>query len=460
MSDEGVIGTGEAGLERIRKELEGGTFNSIRRALPDEEIERACRESGHRYRRRLITPVVTVLHMIASALWPEASFKAGWHLLWDATASRLPEAAGRSPGSGSISKARNRLPLSMWRRLFSGVCERAAALSAPFAKWHGHRVVMMDGTCVSMADERALADAFGRAMTRDGPSRYPLARLVIVALANTMCVLDHALDPYGTDETRLGRELLRGLRPGDLLMADRRFAGAALYHLYTSLGLEFLTRIHQAIKMKSLRRLWDCGPGDFVAEMKIDPTYRRKDASLPATVRVRLIRVVLRSRGKREVTWLVTSLLDAKVYPARDIIELYARRWRVETLFRELKINLSTDILRSKTPEGVRKEVIARLTALNVLRMIVLEAAIKHGVDPLRISFINATRTVLLFAPALATEPFWKLLAIYRAMLAEIASHIVPLRPGRNEPRAVRRELRQYPLLRTTRQAWRLANVA
>jgi len=85
-----------------------------------------------------------------------------------------------------------------------------------------------------------------------------------------------------------------------------------------------------------------------------------------------------------------------------------------------------------------------------------LEAAIDNDdVDPIRISFVYAVRTIVMFTPALATEPIWKLPKIYKAMLAEIAAHLVPERPGRNEPRAVTRERKHYPKLKTTREVWR-----
>ena len=92
--------------------------------------------------------------------------------------------------------------------------------------------------------------------------------------------------------------------------------------------------------------------------------------------------------------------------------------------------------------------------------MIILEAAIEHDVDPLRISFVHAVRAIIVFAPALATTPIWNAPSVYRAMLKEIAAHTVPQRPGRQEPRAIRRETKHYPSLRTTRRAWRLTHVA
>jgi len=156
-----------------------------------------------------------------------------------------------------------------------------------------------------------------------------------------------------------------------------------------------------------------------------------------------------------KVVWFVTSLLDPAAYPAKEIVELYARRRRIETLLGQFKVRLSADVLRSKTPDGVLKELAARMVALNVVRAIMLEAAAAHGQDPLTLSFAHALRAVLAFAPALATAPAWKLPAIYEAMLSEIAARRVPLRPGRLEPRAVRREKKHYPRLRVTREQWR-----
>jgi len=90
----------------------------------------------------------------------------------------------------------------------------------------------------------------------------------------------------------------------------------------------------------------------------------------------------------------------------------------------------------------------------------VFAAAENQTKDPLRFSFVFAVRAIVSFAPALGIEPFWKLRVIYRAMLREIAAHPIEWRPGRNEPRMVRRDWKHYPMLTTTRAEWRKAYVA
>lgn len=444
----------------ISGKIEEMTFNSIRKILPDKAIEDACNAVGYRYRQRMITPIVTVLHMILAAIWPEESFAASWQILWTSFSSMFTEYGGKSPSLGSVAKARYRLPLEMWKKLFEWLSLQAQNLSQSFDKWKGHRVVLLDGSCVSMPDNPELFEEFGRPTGCHGKCRYPLARLVTLCIAGTMTVLDYALGRYDQDENSLARPLLGKLRKGDLLLADRHFAAAHFYWYYKSLGLEFLTKAHQRLKISRIKPIQSYSRYDFLGWLNINKTYRRKDPQLPVKIMVRFIRTVVRDRGQRKTVWLVSSLLDDRLYRAKEIALLYGKRWRIETLFREVKINLSADVLRSMCPQAIRKEAAARLIAVNIVRMIMIEAAIEKNVDPTRISFVHAVRAILMFAPALACEPIWKLPQIYKAMLVEIGTNLVPERPGRNEPRAVTRERKHYPKLRTTREQWRVAYAA
>lgn len=449
------IGTDALGTSGVSSKLQQVTFNSVRKVLPDSVIQQACRKVGHTYRQRVLTPIVTMLHMILAAIWPEESFQASWQLLWDSAVAAFPMLAGKRPSSGSLAKARLRLPLCLWQQVWEYLAGKVQELSEPFACWRGHRVVLIDGTCVSMPDTPSLHGHFGTSTGRGGKRHYPLARMVTAALANTMTVIAYAVGRYDQSEQALLRPLLGGLRQGDLLVADRHFAGANLYAEYLAAGLNFLTRVHQRLRVSRLRPLAGYPANDFVTDLPMGQAYRRGDATLPASVRVRLTQAVLRIRGRREVVWFVSSLLDDAAYPAAEIVQLYARRWRIETLFLQVKVRLSADVLRSKTPGGVLKEMAARLAAVNVVRAIMLEAAAAHGQDPMALSFVHALRAILAFAPMLATAAGWKLPAIYEAMLCEIAACRTAIRPGRLEPRAIRREMKHYPRLCITRAEWR-----
>jgi hypothetical protein len=329
-----------------------------------------------------------------------------------------------------------------------------------YDKWKGHRVVLADGTCVSMADKPLLFKEFGTNDGYHGKGKYPLARLVTLCLANTMTVINYAIGRYNQDETALLFSIMENLQKGDLLLADRHFAAAHYYWYYQQMDVEFLTRAHQCLKISRVKRIHSYSRHDFIGYVNIGKNYRLKNPRLPAHVMVRFIKAMVCIRGQRKEIWFATSLLDDRRYPAKAIVELYGRRWRIETLFREFKVNFSADVLRSQSPDGVRKEIIARLTAINIVREIMLEASAEHDVDPQRISFVGALRAIIGFSPALASSSVWLLPVIYRAMLTEIASAIVPERPGRIEPRMVRREWQHYPTMKQTRTLGRLKYVA
>jgi putative transposase len=455
-----VFGIRGENSSAISQKIVASTLNAIQQLLPESTIQQICHQVGYTYRDRILTPAVTVLHMILAVLWPEESFNASWQVQWAAVASRYPDLAGRSPSRGSVAKARKRLPLELWEKLCTYVSEKAQAGAESFAYWRGHRVVLLDGTCVSMPAEPALFEAFGVNTGYHGKGRYPLARVATLCLAGTMMVIAYALGGYCDGEWTLALLILDRLRKGDLLIADRHFAAAHYYWRYQSMGLEFLTRTHQRLIISRIKRVQSYRRNDFLGWLTINKNYRRKDPNLPRHLLVRFVQASVRIRGQRQVIWLVTSLLDDQQYPAAEIVALYGRRWRIETAFEQLKIRLSADVLRSHSPDGIRKEFAARCLALNLVHAIILEAARVHHLDPMRISFAHAVRAILIFSPTLACERIFRLPQIYRAMLSEIAHHIVPERPGRMEPRAIRREHKHYPALRETRAEWRRQHAA
>lgn len=454
MSNKSIVKVVEKN-EAISVKLESVTFNSIRKILPDHAILDACRQGKYDYRCRLITPVMIVLHMITAAIWPEESFNAAWQLAWSSFSASFPWMAGRSPQRGSVAKARKRLPLAVWQKLTQWICQQAQQYSASMDKWRGHRVVLVDGTCLTLPDELELRKDYPPPKGNHGYGRYPLARMVCVSLARTMTVINYRIGKYRQDENSLLMPMLKTLLKGDLLVADRHFAGANLYYNYMANGLEYLTQAHQKLKISRLKRLYEYNKNDFVAKLKIGDVYRRRNPELPKYITARFIKTTASVRGRSREIWLVTSLLDAAQYPADEIAELYLQRWRIETLFRQFKVNLGSDQLRSKSVDAISKEVAARICAINIVRTIMLEAVIENDVDPMRISFVATVRTIIAYAPAMAIRPAHQLPLIYHAMLKEIASHIVPERRGRIEPRRLAHDPKHYPRLRITRAQWR-----
>jgi hypothetical protein len=180
-------------------------------------------------------------------------------------------------------------------------------------------------------------------------------------------------------------------------------------------------------------------------------------AGLPAEITVRVIRILIRQKGfrTRELV-LVTTLLDAAAYPAGEIAAAYLRRWRLEMCLDDLKTTLGLDALRCKKPATVHRELLALLIAHNLARALMAEAAREHGVPLERLSFKGTLDTLRSFCGAQAQAPrATQRRLLWAEMLRLIAADLVPLRPNRFEPRAVKRRPNNYPRLTSPRHHYR-----
>ena len=175
---------------------------------------------------------------------------------------------------------------------------------------------------------------------------------------------------------------------------------------------------------------------------KTCPSWLAKEtlAALPDSLVLREVRYQLDTRGfrTRQIT-LVTTLLDAAIYPVAELAELYHRRWQVETSLAQLKTTMRMDVLHCQTVPGVLKELTVFAIVYNLVRMVICQSAMLQHVDIERISFVDALRW--LGAPSTGIP---------------LAALIVnPLRPHRVEPRVKKRRPKSFPLMITPRQELR-----
>ena len=165
---------------------------------------------------------------------------------------------------------------------------------------------------------------------------------------------------------------------------------------------------------------------------------------------LRHVRLIASARAHRTQTITsVTTLLDPVAYPLHKLGQLYLQRWSVELHFREIKITLGMDVLRCQTPVMVEKEVMMHAVSYNLVRSLMQEAAIRHQVDLTRISFKGTVDTLRHWSASLEAMRGMprKQQALLGAMFEIIAKDLVPLRTGREEPRAKKRRPKNYHLL-------------
>jgi hypothetical protein len=218
---------------------------------------------------------------------------------------------------------------------------------------------------------------------------------------------------------------------------------------------DFVIRLHQARTVRSRRfRSWR---EIWKKPQRPHGQTRRSWKKRPEELAVRLVRFQVQVRGFRtQSVIVVTSLLDEQAFPDSAIAELYARRWQVELHYRQIKTNLALDVLRGRSPQMIERELWLHALAYNLVRALLVEAALTHDVPVERLSFKGALDALQAWADrALASRRHRR--HARRTLLARLANDQVPLRPGRSEPRARKRRTKDYQLLNRPRHLMRIS---
>jgi hypothetical protein len=371
-------------------------------------------------------------------------------------AERALAAAGwQAPATTALTGVRRRVGEKPLESVFRRLCSALSPGRATWSHLGGLLLVAIDGTTVGTADSAANAAAFGRpGTTAGGQPASPAMRLAVLIACGTRGLLDAAFGPVrgkGTGERALAGQLLRSMRAGMLVLADRNFYSWALWHAAAGTGADLLWRVKASMDLAVIRELPD---GSFLAHVS-DPEAvharnrrngqrRRRGSTLPPqtgplpgmTVRVIGFRLEVTADDgstRTEQYRLITTLLDWRACPAAGLAAAYARRWAVETGFAELKTILRGPdrLLRGRTPALARQEVWAYLAIYQALRTLIARAAARDGTDPARISFTtarDAAERTLGTSPAALDE------ALARAETEMLRTLVLP-RAGRIWPR-------------------------
>lgn len=410
---------------------------SIREVLAPDEIHSACRRNEYRWRERVLGPAATIWMFALQILHGNTACT---------HAARL--VPGAEISDSGYCQARARLPRSVFKTLAQLVTRRLLrSIDGALQRWHGHRVFLIDGSTCSMSDTPALQKAFGQPRGQKPGCGFPVAKIVGLFHGPSGLLVDLLVEPLYTHEASLAHRLFTWLRSGDILVGDRAFASYVLLAMLQQRGVHAVMRQHQ-------RRLIDFRRGRYVgrkdriitlAKPVKPPCWMKREEfdRLRETLTVRQLEYSVVAKGYRSQTVvLVTTLLDGVEYPVADLAELYSERWEVETCYRHLKQTLGMDVLRCQSEEGIGKELFMYRIVYNVVRAIMVQSAVERGVPPARLSMIDTLRW-------LRDGP------IDLDRLPPI--RVNPHRPGRHQPRVVKRRPKQYSLLTHPREQMRKA---
>jgi hypothetical protein len=266
------------------------------------------------------------------------------------------------------------------------------------------RLVSLDGSTLDVGDTALNEEKFGRPGVSRGPgSAFPKIRFCSLLENGTHILFGTKVDAYAVGEITLAHKVIGSLNGGMLCLADRNFFGFELWSEALKTGADLLWRVKKNLTLPVEERLPD---GSYLSTVYPSTTDRRNGRS---GLRVRVVEYRLLGEQESEDTLyrLVTSILNHVRAPASDLAGLYAERWEIETTLDEFKTHLrGRDIvMRSKTPDGVLQEFWGFLLAHNAIRTIMHDAALKADIDPDRLSFAHALRTVRRRLPLFVVVP-------------------------------------------------------
>ena len=339
-------------------------------------------------------------------------------------------------------QARKRMPLDFWIMLALLLADRFAKERDDMIRWKHFRLIALDGTLVNLPRHKALADHFGTARGGRG-GRIPQARMIMLQFPLTRVPYRWTVGPKRQAERAMAAPLFEHLRKNDLLLMDRGFWSYGLFCRVVEQQAFFGIREFSQADLKLVQRL---GPKDTL--VRYAPTDRKwRKQGLPEAMVLR--RIAYQVRGFR-ASALITNVTDPEVISYCEWVgmatkheagraldnAIYHRRWEIETTFRELKVRQKMKQLRGRIPATIYYEIGSHVLLYLMIRWLMVEAAVAHGKDPLRLSFTEAlveikdmVQTLLTASPQRVRE------VLLPRLLRRIASHHVPLRPGRHYPR-------------------------
>jgi hypothetical protein len=420
-----------------------------------ERVNAITRASGHRWRERFWTPLVVVLTFLRQILDGNCSCRKAVAMTV-ALAALSEDQNPVSDDPSAYSQARQKLPRAALENLNQAVVEGVSAESGQ-RLWCSRQVKIVDGACVTLPDTPELQKNFPQPRGQKAGCGFPVLRMTGTFCWATGCLTEWTADSLCVSELALARQLYGKLARGTVVLGDRFFGSYCDLCMLSQLGLDCVFRLHQC-RPTDMRYGTHLGPRDHLLTWT-KPRKRPRGVSdadwmtVPETLTVRHVQVEIKNDGFRvRKLELVTTLLDSITYPVDELASLYRDRWMVELNIRSLKTTLNMETLKGQSKEMVLKELNLYQLAYNLIRHLMWRAAASCGIDERRMSFAGTQQRINAFLPYLAAcRNFDQYDRLGIRLLENIAGDVLPERPNRIEPRAVKRRPKNYRRLTVPR---------
>lgn len=409
-----------------------------------EQIRHALKVTGRRDARRCpLTHEVMLWIILAMGLFTDRSIRQVFK------ASRRLHGREQTPHRSSLCIARQRLGVAPVRALFHEVLSPLAMQNVAGGFYRGYRLMAIDGNVLNLPDTPANERAFGRPSGGSrGQGAFPQCRKTSLVELGTHVELAFVVKPIRCGETTAMNALWKHVPQASLMLWDRGFFSYSAWKTALARQVQLLCRVKKNMILKPIEHLED---GSTLT--KIYPSWYARKVDRDGIV-VRVIRYKLddpQRVGHEEEHVLMTTLLDADVHPAKELIELYHERWEEEITFDEQKTHqdprrvTKSANLRSETPAGVVQELYALSLSHFIIRKMMFEAAQEANLDPDRLSFTGSFQILTTRLPECDPSSLEGIFAWYKNVIWEMSQEVLPPRRNRINPRVIKQKMSNWP---------------
>lgn len=366
-----------------------------------------------------------------------------------------------SDNTSAYTQARQRLPTERLERALLATAAVADRRAGSQGTLNGRTVIVADGSTTQLPDSAANRRVYPQAPGQKPGCGFPVLKLLPLFSLGSGAIRHVETATWKTQDVRLLHQAWPALLPGEILLVDRAFGDYVTLAALPKRGVDVVARLQGCRKVDFRRAHQRLGPQDALFHFKksshpstvLTPA---EWAELPEQITVRILRFTALIRGRKVRVTLVTTLLEAARYPAAELMALYRRRWQMELSLRHLKTTMGMEQLRCTSPAMAGKELLAFLVAYNLIRCLMAEAVAHAGAEMERVSFKGTVDAVRNYAAEIrAARSRKKHAALWRELIKTIAADRVPHRPGRTEPRALKRRPKPYARLTKPRHQFK-----
>lgn len=414
----------------------------------DLEINQLCLKLKTHFRKRTFTPAQSLGMFVAQTISRDDACTTIVNRF-----NKERKQMQLSPVSDDASgycKARSRLPIMLIDSLIQRVGSLARQKALSSWKWMDRNVYLVDGFVLRAPDTLKNQEKYPQPSCQKDGLGFPLVRVVTATSLATGCMEAYSTAPVTgkqTGEASLFRGIMDSFEPKDIMVGDSNFES------YHDVALLWMRGIDAVFCINGTRKSPLEGEGKCIEEtyqtipkpgMDSNRFTREQWIALPATLTYRIIRY--QTAGRAGTITIVTTLLDADLYPAQAIAMLYGLRWDVEIDIGCFKTTMGQGELRCQTPKNIDREIAVSVLSYNLVRLLINDAAEVATLHPREISFSHSRDAWIAFGKEKETayDLMWIILSA--------CARFVRDRPGRQEPRAIKtRHGTKYPQLKQPR---------